>query len=249
MADRYNSLPQPYPRSCMVYISDSHSLCLTRNHRAEKMVAFRAGMFHQMSKDRQSVTKQGRWEHSYDGNTTNPGGLLNQRQRLPHFWQRRTNCCWMGKPGHKIACGPLAKDTMQTPQSQSKTEALALTPQDEHNIPPQQQRPCQVLSKALGLQDLVNLVHFVLQSYRNGSRCNMSMSHSSMSEKTTILKDTGKSLATCQDYEDQSKSEVPSAPETLGELELVLLLMPGTGSPSSCSRGAGKHVPRAPGQW
>lgn len=58
----------------------------------------------------------------------------------------------------------------------------------------------------------------------------------------TILKDTGKSLAVCQDYEDQSKSEVPTAPETLGELELVLLLMAGTGSPSSCSRGPGKHI-------
>ena len=30
----------------------------------------------------------------------------------------------------------------------------------------------------------MNLVHFVLQSYRNGSRCNISMSHSSNSKKT-----------------------------------------------------------------
>lgn len=57
-----------------------------------------------------------------------------------------------------------------------------------------------------------------------------------------ILKDTGKSLAMCQDHEDQSKSEVPTASETLGELELVLLLMAGPGSPSSCSRGPGKHI-------
>jgi len=30
------------PQSCKVYVSDSHSLCLTRNCRAEKMMAFRS---------------------------------------------------------------------------------------------------------------------------------------------------------------------------------------------------------------
>lgn len=111
------------------------------------------------------------------------------------------------------------------------------------SFPPQKQCPCQGQRKGLGVQNLVNLVHFVLQSYRNRSRCNISISHSSTCKKKspTILKDTGKSLATCQDYEDQRKS---AAPGTLGDLELVLLLMAWTGSPSSCNRGAGKHIHR-----
>lgn len=40
-------------------------------------------------------------------------------------------------------------------------------------------------------------------------------------------------MAVCQDYENQSKSEVPTAPEALRELELVLLLVAGTDGPSA----------------
>lgn len=40
-------------------------------------------------------------------------------------------------------------------------------------------------------------------------------------------------MAVCQDYENQSKSEVPTAPEALRELKLVLLLVAGTDGPSA----------------
>lgn len=61
----------------------------------------------------------------------------------------------------------------------------------------------------------------------------MSHSFTRVKKKDTILKDNGKSLAVCQDYENQSKSEVPNAPEALRELELVLLLVAGTDGPSA----------------